>query len=177
MDWVIVSALVSTIGIAISAFAFVCLAVELGDGRRFMKAQLINELEREYRDHYSTYTMLLPGQPWSPEGPGPGGYDDLQLLEAYLEFFEKLSLIIETRALDLRSADRLYAFRFLLAMNNPHVEKLIHRDEPYWPALLSLHTTWTAYRVARGLPILNREYEFRTSSQRANERQRDEVPA
>lgn len=161
--------MVSTLSTVVSAIVMVYLARQVKDNRRFVKAQLLNAIEAEYgQRHYGTYNLLLPGAIWSPEGVGPNGYEDLHAIEAYLEFFEKISLILETGALDLDTVDRLFAHRFFLAMNNPHVEKLIHRDEPYWPALLGLHKKWSLYRKKRDMPTPNPDSRFMTSSERAS---------
>ncbi len=155
-----IATIVAAFGTVSSAAGVCYVAAQLTDGRRFMKAQLINELEDEYVRHYAIYNRLLPGGDWSPQGCGPTTADEMGRLEAYLEFFEKISIIIDTGALDLRTVDRLYAFRFLIALHNPHAQRLIHRDEPYWGSLIELYRKWVDYRLERGLSIVNAQHVY-----------------
>jgi hypothetical protein len=159
MSWTELATVVASFGTVVSAIGVAIIATQLRDGRRFIKASLINELEREYRGLYSTYSRLLPDGPWSPSGPGPATPDDFAALEAYLEFFEKIAIILDTSALDLVTVDRLYGYRFFLALNNPHAAALIRRDAGYWVALEDLYQRWAGYREARQLPTVNDEHK------------------
>ncbi len=159
MSWTEVATFVAAFGTIASALGVGVVAIQLRDGRRFTKASLVNELEREYAGLYCTYTHLLPGGPWSAEGPGPDTLDDCSLLEAYLEFFEKIAIILETGALDLTTIDRLYGHRFFLALHNPHTHALMNRDHGYWVLLEDLYHKWSDYRDTRRLPTVNSEHK------------------
>jgi hypothetical protein len=151
-----VAALATTAGSIGAVLTLLFIAVQLRDSRRSTQAQLVNTLEQEFRSLYPVYSSLLEGGKWSNTGKGPLSDQDLCDLEAYVQFFERMQLLRDLRALELRNLDRLYGQRFFLIMHNRHVQdKLLYRDEEYYVALIELYRDWFDYRTRRGLPLPN----------------------
>lgn len=97
---------------------------------------------------------------WAPEGPGPATIADIQLLSAYLTFFDKVAQLLELRALDLHMVDSMFVHRFFIGVNNPHSHRIILSEEGYWPAIITLHRMWSTYRRRANLPIPNAEHSL-----------------
>ncbi len=133
-------------------------ALQIRHTKNSLKAQLINNLESEFKDLYGTYHKLLPGRIWSNDHKGPETDEELNLIELYLEFFEKIKLLIDEKAIDIGTIDKMFAFRFFLIINNIHAQnKVIYRDAPYFLALFALHEEWSKYRKLKDREILLEE--------------------
>ena len=130
--------------------AIVYAALQIRHAKDSLKAQLINSLESEFKDYYKTYHKLLPGRAWSNDKEGPSTDEELNEIEAYLEFFEKIKLLIDGGSIDISTIDKMFAFRFFLMINNSHAQnKVIYRDAPYFLSLFALHKEWYEYRTQK----------------------------
>ena len=130
--------------------AIVYAALQIRHAKDSLKAQLINSLEGEFKDYYKTYHKLLPGRAWSNDKEGPSTDEELNEIEAYLEFFEKIKLLIDGGSIDISTIDKMFAFRFFLIINNSHAQnKVIYRDAPYFLSLFALHKEWNEYRTQK----------------------------
>ncbi len=134
--------------------AIVFAALQIGHARDSLKAHLINNLESEFKDYYKTYHKLLPGRAWSNDKEGPSTDEERVEIEAYLEFFEKIKLLIDGGSIDIRTIDKMFAFRFFLMVNNSHAHKVIYEDAPYFLPLFALHKEWYEYRTQRNREVL-----------------------
>ncbi len=134
----------------ITIVAIVYAALQIRHAKDSLKAQLINSLESEFKDYYKTYHKLLPGRTWSNDKEGPSTDEELNEIEAYLEFFEKIKLLIDVGAINIGTIDNMFAFRFFLIINNSHAQKkVIYRDAPYFLSLFALHKEWNKYRTQK----------------------------
>ena len=139
----VASAFLSAIGLGLVGY-------QLRAGRKVAIADLIVRLEADWTDHQSlTYQNLLPNGSWSTTGNGPTGNTDQVAIESYLLFFETLAILIERGLIPLRLVDRIFAYRFFLAMDNSHVMAIYRPKKEYWQAILKLYPMWKKLREER----------------------------
>ncbi len=82
--------------------------------------------------------------------------EDVEAIEKYLNFFERIQLILDTQVLDLEIIDKLFAYRFFYLVHNPNVQSkvLLNSDmQPYFCSFFELYFTWLEYRRKKRLPI------------------------
>lgn len=105
---------------------------------------------------YDTYARLLPGEGWSSASVGPQNRDELSQIIRYVGFFAKIKLLIDIDAIDIQTIDRMFVFRFFLAVHNRHVQEQILYSplyEGYWSQIFELHHRWSEFRRSRNLKI------------------------
>jgi len=51
--------------------------------------------------------------------------EDVEAIEKYLNFFERIQLILDTQVLDLEIIDKLFAYRFFYLVHNPNVQSKV----------------------------------------------------
>ena len=150
------SNLATTVGSIVSSLTLLFIVMQLRASRRFTQAALVNTLEAEFRSLYPVYNRLLDDGEWSNDRVGPTTGEQLCEIEAYVQFFERLGLLLELGVLDLPNLDLMYGQRFFLVMHNTHVQdKLLYRDEDYFSLLIRLYQRWYLYRRSRRLPFPN----------------------
>jgi hypothetical protein len=154
--WEGIAAISTTLGVVVTAGGLIFVAFQIRDARKAVQSQFINELSVEAASMYDTYTKLLPGESWSSSGSGPQTRDDLAKIIAYLGFFAKIKFLIEKKAIDIKTVDRMFAFRFFLVVHNRHVqEKILYADlyEDYWAGIFALHYIWVNFRTSQNSNI------------------------
>jgi hypothetical protein len=146
----------TTIGVFLTAGGLIAVAFQIRDTRRLAKAQFVSNLENDLTSHYSTYGKLLPGETWSNNCTGPRTKGELAEIIPYLSFFAKLKFLLDLGAVDLALINRMFSFRFFLAVHNEHVQhQIIFSDlyYPYWAEIIVLHSQWLVYRRENRLAI------------------------
>lgn len=146
----------SIVGLFFAGTSVYYLARQVRESRRAVRAQFISGLENEFAALYDTYSKLLPDGEWFSTGIGPQGYSEIARLAFYLSFFAKLDYLIGLGAIDLQTVNRLFAFRFFLAVHNRHVQEQILYSglfANYWADIFDLHRKWLQYRREEGLGI------------------------
>lgn len=154
--WDAIAAISGIAGVIVTAGGLYFVARQIRVARESVKAQFINELSMEAANMYDTYTKLLPGEAWSSAGAGPQSLTERAQLIAFLGFFAKIKFLIEIEAIDLKTVDRMFAFRFFLIAHNRHVqEQILYADlyEDYWAGIFGLHYEWTKFRTEQNLTI------------------------
>lgn len=140
------------------------LADQVDIARVAAKGQFISNLEQEIVSQYNTYANLLPSGTWSLKesgtwastGVGPQTSVEVSQIIAYLGFFAKIKFLIDTKAIDFPTIDRMFAFRFFLVVHNRHVqERILYSNQygDYWSAIFVLHQEWTEHRQKQGCDI------------------------
>jgi hypothetical protein len=96
-------------------------------------------------------------------GRGPQSLEERVKLIAYLGFFAKIKYLIEIKAIDLKTVDRMFAFRFFLTAHNCQVRELILYSDLYqgfWVGIFGLHYEWTKFRTEQNEKIPWSENNF-----------------
>ncbi len=75
---------------------------QLRSGQRLAKAQFINELVRDIDSHSETESHLDREGKWY-EPNATLSQKDKELLEKYLNFFERVKFILDTKVIDLKT--------------------------------------------------------------------------
>jgi hypothetical protein len=154
--WEAIAAIAAVVGALVTAGGLYFVARQIKVGRESIRAQFINELSKEAASMYDTYTKLLPGEAWSSAEAGPQSLEERAKLIAYLGFFAKIKYLIEIKAIDLKTVDRMFAFRFFLIAHNRHVQEQILYStlyEGFWAGIFGLHYEWTKFRIAQNEKI------------------------
>ena len=84
---------------------------------------------------------------------GPQNREELSKVVAYVGFFARVAFLIEEGAVDLKTVNRMFAFRFFLAAHNRHVqEKILYAPlyEDHWRSFFVLYRNWVAVRQCQG---------------------------
>jgi|ERR1044071_5214617 hypothetical protein len=148
MDILSIFSIVGSLATAVGVFL---LLKQIRDNQKTIRAQFISNLENEFAVLSDTYVKLLPGAVWSSEGVGPKDSSEVEKMITYLSFFLKLEHFIKLKALDLETADQLFAFRFFLIANNTHAQRHILYAplyKGYWTNIFDLHRKWSEYRLS-----------------------------
>lgn len=155
--WEAIAAISTGLGVVVTAGGLIFVAFQIRDARKAVQSQFINELSVEAASMYDTYTKLLPGESWSSSGSGPQTRDELAKIIAYLGFFAKIKILLEKRAIDIKTVDRMFAFRFFLVVHNRHAqEKILYADlyrEEYWAGIFALHYIWVDFKKSQNSKI------------------------
>ncbi|WP_048321000.1 hypothetical protein [Crocosphaera watsonii] len=130
---------------------------QLHSGERLAKAQFINELARDIDSHRETESHLdREGKWYEPNEPNATfSQQDKELLEKYLNFFERVKFILDTKVIDIKTIDCLFAYRFFNLVHNPNVQQEILLSPPlrsYYESIFSLYDTWIEYRKGKDIP-------------------------
>lgn len=160
----------SVVSITVTAIGLFLVYRQLSDGRKFMRAQFINQLEQELSSINSTYTQLLSQSHIASTQDYSVNISDYL---KYLGFFEKIKIILDNRTVDFPTIDRLFALRFFLITNNSQIQELILHNPCYqghFDSIFALHKQWTEYRAGQKLKIPFEDYDLRTSNQELFER-------
>lgn len=148
----VLSAVATTLGIG-----FLIWQIRLA--RRVASADFLLRLERDFAGYVDTYQKLRPHGPWAPHATGPADEADVVKLVTYLNFFGSLHIMVARGFLDLDTIDKMFAYRFFIAMHNPHtLERVIGPDRAYWGQVLDLYREWMALRHGRGTETPQDEY-------------------
>jgi hypothetical protein len=134
--------------------------LQLRSTDRLAKAQFINDLAKDIDLHIRAESNLDRGGKWY-ENTSIVEQEDVEIIEKYLNFFERIKLIFDTKVIDLETIDELFAYRFFYLVHNPNVqsEVLFHSDlQPYFRSIFKLYSMWLKYRQEKGLPIPREEF-------------------
>ncbi len=117
------------------------LAWQIVSAKRISKAQIINELEREFAGYYTVFQNLKPSGRWRDRvhlAPA-----EVVELENLASFCEKLKHFLDLGALDWIVLDRMFRNRFFLIVDNPNVrEQLIQESFDDWQSLMEIEKEW-----------------------------------
>lgn len=144
----ILSSFVTSIGVFL-------VARQLRDSRRIAKAQFIHGLEQEFLQYGTIYVKLAPGGQWSTNTRGPQTPEDRFLVAEYLGFFGKIKLLLDDNIIDMKTVDRLFAYRFFVIVNNVHIQRsILYPEGNYFLEVFALHHQWRHYRKMCAEPIV-----------------------
>jgi hypothetical protein len=158
---IVISTIVGILSSIATSIGIWFIARQIADARRFTKTQFIYSLEQDFQKFGKTYTHLLPSGNWSSDGVGPQTEEDRYELSEYLGFFGRIKLLIDNKVIDLKTIDRLYAYRFFLIVNNTHIQRdILYKKGDYFLAVFSLHSQWYYYRKLSQQKIVNDVYNL-----------------
>ena len=154
--WNILTYIMATLGPLATFGGILFVARQIADGRRFAKAQFINQLEEEITSLDAEYVKLFPGDTWSSSNTKRPDLENLSNLIAYIAFFEKIKLLIDSKTIDICTVDRLFALRFFRLVHNPYVQNKILYSDQYKDCvstIFALHQEWADFRKNNKLRI------------------------
>lgn len=82
--------------------------------------------------------------------------DEIIKLATYISFFEPFNNLIERKIIAIKSFDKLFSYKFFLAVNNKHVQEMIlckPEKIEAWTEIFRLHFIWKSYKIKSGLPL------------------------
>jgi hypothetical protein len=160
-SWDAINAVASLISGTIASISLFFIAYQMRFQARLSKAQFVNELTRDIDLHSEAESNLDREGIWYEEGTlNP---DDMEALEKYITFFERVKIILDTNVLDLETIDQLFAYRFFHLVHNPNVQSkiLYHPDmKRHFQAVFQLHSLWSNYRKSKLLSLPRDDHEL-----------------
>jgi hypothetical protein len=160
-SWEVVNAIAAVISGLAASLGLLFVGLQLRSTDRQTKAQFINDLARDIDLHVRAESNLDRGGKWWYENTNILEQEDVESIEKYLNFFERIKLIFDTKVIDLETIDELFAYRFFYLVHNPNVQSeiLLHSDmKPYFRSIFKLYSIWLKYRQAKELPIPRDEF-------------------
>ncbi|NEZ54983.1 hypothetical protein [Adonisia turfae] len=139
---------------------------QLRSSERLAKAQFINELARDIDNHAAAESYLDRGGQWYTANAA-FSQEDKALIEKYLNFFERVKFILDTKVIDMETVDDLFAYRFFYLVHNPNVQSeiLFNTDmQAYYRSIFCLYSTWLNYRKSRKLSLPRQGFLLKTAS-------------
>ena len=151
-----VSQIISSV-VAIAGIIYIALQVR--DTRRFTRSALLNELDKESRDHRRAF-QLVTGEWKSNKEITPKEDHAYELFEC-LGLFERIKLLLDNSVIDMRTVNELFGYRFFLVVNNLNVQKhILYPEMNSFIAIFSLHSQWRKYREKHDEPIAYDEMDL-----------------
>lgn len=133
----IISSIVAIVGI-------LYIARQVRDTRRFTRSQLLNELEKESRDHRHAFQLVTGA--WLSTTEITKREDDLYAIFECLGLFERMKLLLDNNVVDLRTVNELFGYRFFLLVNNRNVQRhILYPDQNSFIMIFALHDQWRRY--------------------------------
>jgi len=74
-------------------------------------------------------------------------------LRSYLLFFCKMQALRRDGLLDLVGMDRMFGYRFFIAMHDRHVQRILRAEAGYLEQLYPLYNEWLTFRKKEGTII------------------------
>jgi len=150
--WNIVGSISQIIGSVVAIIGIIYIAFQVRDTRRFTRSALLNELEKESRDHRRAF-QLVTGE-WKSDKEITTREDDVYELFECLGLFERIKLLLDNDVIDMRTVNELFGYRFFLIANNLNVQKhILYPDMNSFIAIFALHNQWRKYREEHDEPI------------------------
>ena len=147
IDWTMVGAIGQLLSAFVTAVGLFFIARQIRATSRIASADFVLRLENQFTEHLgATCQKLLPKGHWAPDQLGPSNPADVSELENYLDFFATLQVLRTQGLITLDTIDRMFAFRFFVAVNNPHTHQVIEPNKLYWEFLYNLYTDWVTFR-------------------------------
>lgn len=162
-NWESLKAFAALLSAVAASLGLFFVGMQINSSRRLARAQFVNELARDIDEHAAIESKLDREGPWYPDGCELN-HEAMDQTEKYLNFFERVKHIRDTKAVDMRTIDGLFAYRFFHLTHNPNVQTcvLYHPDmSQYFEAIFDLHADWLRYRQSRNLPIPRPETPLR----------------
>jgi len=155
--WEAVNAIAALISGLVASLGLFFVGLQLRSTDRLAKAQFINDLARDIDNHVKAESNLDPGGKWY-KNSNLLNQEDIEALVKYLNFFERIKLIFDTKVIDIETIDELFAYRFFSLVHNPNVQSqiLFNSDiQPYYSSIFQLYSIWLKYRHKNKLKKLS----------------------
>jgi len=157
--WTVAGAISQIVGSVVAALGIIYIALQIRDARRFTRAQLLNELEKESKDYRHAY-QLITGE-WKADREVNPQEDQLYEFFECLGFFERIKLLLDNKVINMPTIDIIFGYRFFLLINNPHIQKhILYPDGHSFTAVFALHKQWSEYRKAHNEEIVHSETDL-----------------
>jgi hypothetical protein len=158
--WEVVNAMAAVISGLAASLGLLFVGLQLRSTDRLTKAQFINELAAASELYVKVESNLDRGGKWYDSNISLA-QEDIEAIEKYLNFFERVKLIFDTKVLEIEILDELLAYRFFYLVHNPNVQSKILFNEdmqPYFRSIFQLYSIWLKYRQNKALPIPREDF-------------------
>lgn len=86
---------------------------------------------------------------------------DSEMVIKYLVWLKTLSELILRDTLSISSVDRLFSYKFFIAVNNKEIQNLfLEPMADTYRAIYIVHKMWYAYKKKNNLPIIKEETDL-----------------
>lgn len=161
VDWAMVGAIGQLLAAAVTAVGLLFVTRQIREAGKVANADFVLRVEEAFTGPLTvTYQKLLPGAPWAPEEKGPTTPAEVSELEKYVDYFATLNVLRTQGLITLETIDSMFAFRFFIAVNNPHTRRLLEPNKGYWEYLYRLYHDWVAFRKSQNRPIPQEEHRL-----------------
>jgi hypothetical protein len=159
IDWTMLGAIGQLLAAAVTALGLLFVVLQIRAAGRVARADFVLRLEEGFTEPLlATYHKLLPGGPWSPDRAGPSSPAEISELENYLAYFATLQVLRTQGLLTLETIDRIFAYRFFIAVNNPHTSQMLKKNRDYWQLLYTLYRDWVKLRNNQNALVPQEQY-------------------
>lgn len=158
--WEVVNAIAAVISGLAASLGLLFVGLQLRSTDKLTKAQFINSLAAASEFYVQVESNLDRGGKWYNDNISLA-QEDIEAIEKYLNFFERVKLIFDTKVLDIEILDELLAYRFFYLVHNPNVQSKILFNEDmqhYFRSIFQLYSIWLRYRKNKALPIPREEF-------------------
>jgi hypothetical protein len=142
--WIAVFAIATIICIMVIVANLVFVSRQIADSHRFMQAQLINELEKEFNEFTGVFEQLR--HPESLQLLGSNQAVQGKFIEC-LSFFERIKRLLDTKIIDIQLGDRVFGYSFFLLVNTPEVQdEILYIGDYRFAEIFALHKELSDFR-------------------------------
>jgi hypothetical protein len=161
VDWTMVGAIGQLLAAAVTALGLLFVARQIREAGKVANADFVLRVEEGFNGPLTaTYQKLIPGAPWAPDQPGPSTHAEVSELEKYVDYFTTLQVLRTQGLIDLDTIDSMFAFRFFIAVNNPHTRRVLEPNKGYWEFLYKLYDDWVAFRKSKNKPVPQEQHRL-----------------
>ena len=158
--WNALAAVSQMVASVVAIVGIVYIARQVADTRRFTRAQLLNQLEKESSDYRDVY-LKVTGEWAADKGDPPTEYELQDVFDA-LGWYVRIKLLLDSKVIDLPTVDAVFAYRFFLLVNNRTVQQsALYPDGDDFATVFALHKQWSDYRRSRGESIAHAATDLR----------------
>lgn len=147
---------ISIMSLAGAAIGIGLVITQMVQARELQEAEFIVHLNQSFVDNASYARMYVELEKSMQEDREP----DISRIEIsnYLTFFETMYILLEHKAIKMKTLDDLFGYRFFIAVHNSTVQEMKLVNQPYnFRNIYYLEELWMQFRKNNGRPIHGEE--------------------
>ena len=161
-DWTALGAIGQMLAAGVTAVMLFLVRGQIRGAGKVAHADFVLRMYEGFTSYHSkTFQKFASKGAWAPDTTVDLTPEEVTELEHYFAYFETLQLLRTQHLLTLDVFDKMFAYRFFIAANNPHSKKVLDSKAAYWKLLYTLFDEWRAYRNDLKQEIPQQEYSLK----------------
>jgi hypothetical protein len=161
--WTMIGAIAQLSAVIVGIIGFFFLTWQVHVASKIARADFIIRLESEYMNHHLvTYQKIIVKRQQSLNPQcieiNTGDKTEISEIEHYLSFFANIQILLSEKLIDMKTVDKMFAYRFFTIANDPSVRQIVEPDKEYWELLYELYDEWAKWRNDQGKAIPNSQF-------------------